>query len=430
VQAEHIDDTTLAGSLQLLALVGRGTGPRRPAHLARMAAAGPAGGRAVMRATCEVGSRMAERLRLGAEVTAALRQSTEVWDGTSGAYGHAGDEIPTPARYALLASQVVLHARLAGPDAALAVVRQRSGRWFDPDLAAVFARAGPDLLHHLDEVDVWAEVLAVEPTPVACVPEAQLDEVAEVFADMVDLKSPDTLGHSTGVAALTAEATRLLGMSAERGRTVRRAALLHDLGRVAVGGSVWQQARPLRTAQWEQVRLHPYHTERILDRSSALAPLAPLAGMHHERLDGSGYHHHLSAAALPAEARVLATADAFQAMTQPRPHRAAMPPDEAALILEADVAAGRLDAECVQAVVAAAGQPLPRRTVAWPADLTDREVEVIRVLARGASNRAIAEQLVISRRTAEHHVQHIYAKIGASTRAAAALFAMEHGLVR
>jgi HD-GYP domain-containing protein (c-di-GMP phosphodiesterase class II) len=427
--AERTDDTTLRGSLQLLALAGRGAGLGRARYLARMVGAGKEAGQAIVRSTCEVGSRMAERLRLGDGVRASLLDSTEVWDGSGGAFGRRGDQIALPARFALLAAQAVLADGVGGPDAAVAVVRDRAGHWFDPDLVGVFCRVGRDRLRGLAEVDVWSEVLAVEPVPHRCIPPSRVDEVAGVFADMVDLKTPWTLGHSTGVAALGAAAGELLGFAPDRVVVLRRAGLLHDLGRVAVSNAVWEQDRPLTTAQWEGVRLHPYHSERILDRSAVLAPLARVAGMHHERQDGSGYHLRVSGAAIPPEARVLAAADAFQAMTQPRPHRAAIPPEQAARHLDAEVAAGRLDVDCTRAVIEAAGQRPKRHTSAWPAGLTDREVEVLRLLAAGASNREIATRLVISPRTAEHHVQHIYAKIGGSTRAAAALFAMEHGLV-
>jgi HD-GYP domain-containing protein (c-di-GMP phosphodiesterase class II) len=209
---------------------------------------------------------------------------------------------------------------------------------------------------------------------------------------------------------------------------LRRAALLHDLGRVAVPNSVWEKPGPLTTGQWEQVRLHAYHSERILARSPVLEPLARIAGRHHERQDGSGYHRGATSAEVPVEARLLAVADAFQAMTQTRPQRPALTLEEAARAIESSAAAGLFDPDCARAVVVAADER-PSRT-RWPEGLSDREVEVLRLVARGMSNREVAAELVISRRTAEHHVQHIYAKIGVSTRAAAALFAMEHGLLR
>lgn len=176
--------------------------------------------------------------------------------------------------------------------------------------------------------------------------------------------------------------------------------------------------------------MHPYYSERILAASLVLEAIAPIAAMHHERLDGSGYHRAGRSQALSTAARVLAAADAFQAMTQRRPHREALDAERAAAELRAGAAAGELDPHAVDAVIEAAGLPRPARPRdVRPAGLTDREVEVLGLVARACSNREVAEQLQISRRTAEHHVQHVYAKIGVSSRSAAALFALEHDLL-
>lgn len=256
-----------------------------------------------------------------------------------------------------------------------------------------------------------------------------MDAVCRVFGDAVDLKSPFHHGHSAGVASLACDAAERLGMAAAEVRGLRRAALLHDIGRAAVPNGVWEKPGPLGFGDWERVRLHAYHSERILSRCAPLASLASLAGMHHERLDGSGYHRGASASATPMSARVLAAADAFQAATQERAHRPALGPEAAARSLAADADAGRLDGDAARAVIEAAGQRAPATRGARPAGLTDRQVEVLRLVARGLSNPEIARELVVTRRTAEHHVQDIYAKIGVSSRAAAALFAMEHDLL-
>jgi HD-GYP domain-containing protein (c-di-GMP phosphodiesterase class II) len=428
-RAEGTDESTLRGTLALVAMVGRGTGVRRGRHLARMAAAGRDGDATILRSVCEVGTRMAERLHLGAGVQAGLHDSTETWDGRAGAFGTTGDDIALGARFAVLATQAVLFDRLGGPAAALQMVRDRAGHWFDPAVADVFARVAPPLLHQMSEADVWDRVLEVEPRPVKRVPSSHLDEVASVFADVADLKSPFTLGHSPAVADLAARAAERVGLAAGRVAVVRRAGLLHDLGRVAVSGGVWARTRPLTAAQWEQVRLHPYYTERILERSATLADTARIAGMHHERHDGSGYHRGVNRGAIPVEARLLAAADAFEAMTQDRPHRPALAADAAARRLTTEAQSGAFEPECARAVIEAAGQAVPRKVGGHPAGLTDREIEVLRLLARGGTNREIAAALTISPRTAEHHVQHIYTKLGSSTRAAAALFAVEHGLL-
>lgn len=428
-RAEATDESTLRGTLSMVAIAGRGTGVRRGVHLARLVAGGKEADAAILRSVCEVGTRMAERLHLGAGVEAGLHDSTETWDGRAGAYRKTGENIALAARFAVLATQAVLFDRLGGPDAASQIVRDRSGHWFDPAVVDTFVRVGPVLLARMADADVWQEVLDVEPRPVKRLPPTHLDTVAAVFGDLADLKSPFTLGHSPAVAELAAAAAARVGLAADRVALVRRAGLLHDLGRVAVSGGVWARPAPLTSAQWEQVRLHAYHTERILERSSLLADAAPVAGMHHERHDGSGYQRGLGGGAIPVEARLLAAADAFQAMTQARPHRPARSADEAATRLAADARSGLFESACAAAVVEAAGQPRPQPRAGHPSGLTDREVEVLRLLAQGATNREIAATLVISVRTAEHHVQHIYGKLGRSTRAGAALFAVEHDLL-
>ncbi len=229
------------------------------------------------------------------------------------------------------------------------------------------------------------------------------------------------------MAELADRAAELSGYGDEARATVRTSALLLDLGRAGVSSSVWDRPGPLGPVEWERVRLHSYWTERILSRCPALARVAPLAAAHHERLDGSGYHRGARGIELSSGARLLAAADVFAAITEPRPHREAHTLADAARELHDEVVAGRLDAEAAGAVVEAAG--LPRRRAAWPNDLTDREVEVLRVLARGLSNREIAETLVLSPRTVQHHLASVYHKINLRTRAGAAVFAIENGLV-
>lgn len=414
--------------LRLTLGTGRGAGLRRPAKIATALVGDARHGIEILASVCDAASMIAGRLGLGSAVQDCVAQQFERWDG-KGPTSMVADEVALPARVGEVATQAVLFLDAAGAEAALAMVAQRAGGWFDPGVAAVFGRAGPGLMAELLAADPWRAVLEAEPRPVAHIDESDLDRVARCFADMVDLKSPDTVGHSSEVARLAETAAGTLGLAEGDVVTLRRAALLHDLGRVGVSSGVWEKKGPLGRAEWEQIRLHPYHTERILSCSPTLAPLGWIAGLHHERLDGSGYHHGVSASALPTSARILAVADTFQTATQDRPHRPARSTEQAAEHLTAEAAAGLLDADCVAAVVAAAGQERLRVRREWPSGLSDREVEVLRLLARGLSNQQIAERLVISRRTAEHHVQHIYTKIGHSTRAAAALFAMEHDLL-
>jgi len=428
--AERADFGNPREAFALLLQMGKGTGVDRVRYLARALRSGKKGDQAILGAVCEVGARLAERLGLGSGVRDGLYQSFERWDGKGTPQGLTTEDICLPARLAEVAHQAVIFDRLGGPESAVAVIRRRAGGWFDPSVAATFARLGAGILGEVGSRDVWTAVLETEPEPRRTIGREGLDGLARALADMVDLKSPFLLGHSSEVAELSERAASGLGFGAGAVTDLRQAALLHDLGRVAVSNGIWEKQAALGTTEWERVRLHPYQTERILARSRVLEPLARTAGMHHERQDGSGYHRGTAGAEVPAAARVLAAADAFQAMTQDRPHRPGLAPEAASAALAAEARAGRLDPECVRAVIEAAGQPPPKVRTVWPASLSDREVEVLRLVARGLSNRAIAGRLVISPRTAEHHVQHIYTKIGASTRAAAAMFAMEHGLVR
>jgi len=247
----------------------------------------------------------------------------------------------------------------------------------------------------------------------------------------VDLKSPFTLGHSVAVAELAEEAGRRLGLPPEQVVALRRAGFVHGFGRLGVSNSIWDRPGPLSAGEWERIRMYPYLTERMLHQSAALAPLGEIAVQHRERLDGSGYPRGLSGGAISRPARVLGAADAYASMREPRPHRPARAAPDAAAEMRAEVRAGRLDGPAVDAVLEAAGHRVPRRreALAGPAGLTAREVEVLVLLARGLSNKQIAERLVITPKTAGNHVEHIYAKIDASSRAAAAMFAVQHGLL-
>jgi len=379
---------------------------------------------------CEVAVRTSQRLGLGTGVQRGLNEIYERWDGKGHPQKLAGDDTASPARFAQVASQAILFGRLGGPELAAEVIRRRAGIALDPSIADAFLRHGRELLAEITSADASVAVIEAEPQPPRWITEPRLDEVARAFADLVDLKSPFMHGHSVGVSELAESAAANLGLPEDEVVCVRRAGLLHDLGRTGVPNGIWDKPGTLTASEWEQVRLHSYHSERILSRSSALAPLASLAGMHHERQDGSGYYRRATATMIPSGARLLAAADAYQAMTQERPHRPALTPGAAGEQLRSEAAQGRLDAEAVRAVLEAAGHPPSGTHLVWPAGLSDREVQVLRLVARGHSNREIARLLWISPKTAGHHVQHIYAKIGVSTRAAAAMFAMEHDLVR
>ena len=284
------------------------------------------------------------------------------------------------------------------------------------------------MLSNLDGTRTWQAVVDAEPALGMRLVGDDIDAALLAIADFVDLKSPYTLGHARAVADLVTGAAPQLGMAEDESRVLRRAALVHCLGRLGVSNSIWDKPGPLGMGEWERIRMYPYLTERILHQSAALAPLGEIAVQHRERLDGSGYPRGLSGIAISRPARILAAADAYQSMREPRPYREARTPDDAAGQLRDEVRAGRLDGPSVEAVLAAAGHRLARRPDG-PARLTDREVDVLRLLARGFSSKEIAARLVIAPKTARNHTEHIYAKIGTSNRAGASLFAVRHGLL-
>jgi HD-GYP domain-containing protein (c-di-GMP phosphodiesterase class II) len=380
------------------------------------------------RANCEVAARTAERVGLGPGVVDGLLDVYEQWDGNGGPQRLRGGAIAQPARIAQVAATAALFHGVAGRPAALAAIRQRAGRPLDPELVELLARRGGEALGVLDGLgDAVTAAVGAEPEPFVTFGHPQaVERVCRAFGEVVDIKTPLHHGHCTGVAALAAVAAERSGLAAEE---LYRAALVHDLGRASVPNGVWERPGPLGWAEQERMRLHAYHSERVLARCGPLAPVARLAGTHHERLDGSGYHRAETAPGLGPAERLLAAADVMQALTEPRAHRPARSPDEAAALLAGEARSGRLDPDAARAVVEAAGSASQRIQAPRPAGLTARQVEVLRLVARGRSNPEIARELVISRRTAERHVQDVYARIGVSSRAGAALYALEHDLI-
>jgi HD-GYP domain-containing protein (c-di-GMP phosphodiesterase class II) len=364
---------------------------------------------------CEVAQRFAGWLDLGSSIQAALEYVFASWDGR-GFPDVRGDAIPLPMRLLHVARDVSLFLSAAGPDEARAVVERRTGAAYEPRLAGLAARNFADLLAELDETPIWEQALEIEPSPQIRIAGERVDAAFMAIAALTGLKSPWLREHSTGVAELAEAAAWRLGLPAASVTLVRRAALAHDLGRVGVSNAIWEKPERLGFGEWERVRLHPHFTERAFAQSRGLAPIGILAGSHHERLDGSGYHRGTRGPGFDQAARILAAADCYGAMREARPYRAAFdaPAAEAKLMSEAEE--GLLDPEAVDAVLNAAGHRLRQRPRELPAGLTERELEVLLVLVRGESNQEIAEDLGISAKTVGHHVQHVYQKAGGPRR--------------
>ena len=429
--AHEVDLAGLPMVSFLLRRVGTGRPPlRRAGMAAALVATAGRGAAEAMTAHCQVAAAIARRLGLGREVQEPLLHVFARWDGRGIPRGVRGEALPLAIRLVHVASIAEVHHRGGGDEAAIAVARERSGGQFDPRLVEAFADCASEVLEGLAEESSWDSVIAAEPGLAKALAGDELDAALEAVADFGDLKSPWFTGHSRGVARLAAAAGQEAGLSDEAITELRRAALVHDLGRTGIPNTIWDKPGPLTDAERERVRLHPYYTERMLARPEALARLGAISASHHERLDGSGYHRSLPGSALSPAARMLAAADVYHAMTEARPHREALGTDEAAAELRAEVRAGRIDADAAEDVLTAAGHARAgARERARPAGLTARELEVLPLVARGASSRDVARELVIAEKTARNHIEHIYLKLGVSTRAEASLYAMRHGLV-
>jgi HD-GYP domain-containing protein (c-di-GMP phosphodiesterase class II) len=378
---------------------------------------------------CDVARILGGRMGLSGQVQQSLRHLYERWDGNGMPGDLRGTQIPLAVRLMQVAQDADVACQYGGIALANSTLTRWSGSGLDPEAVSVFLSLGEEPYKGLDASSIWAETMAAEPGPQPEVTEERLDACLSAVADFADLKSMWTAGHSRGVAELAERAAGVAGLDVAEVVMLRRSALVHDIGRVAVPVSVWAKPGPLTRGEYEQVRLHAYHSERVLDVCPALRPLARLAGSHGERYDGSGYHRGSRAGDLPAAAWLLAAADCYQAMREPRAHRGALPPQAAADELSRQAEEGRLPHEAVRAVLAAAGQPRRPVPLPRPAGLSERECEVLGLIARGMATKQVARQLGISPKTCDHHIQRLYRKTGLSTRAGATLFALEHGLI-
>ena len=381
-----------------------------------------------MAALCEVAGMLAERLGTPESIHGMFPLLTERWDGKSILGRAKGEEIPLPVRI-IQVGRDATYQRLLGDDRhVIGVLRSRSGKAFDPDVVAAAIDHHEEVLGPADPTGtVWDDVLAAEPRPRLSLVGQAIERALQAMGAFSDLVSHHLTGHSSGVGFLAGAAAEICEMSPAEVTATRRAGFLHDIGRTAVSSRIWSKPGPLTTDERERARLHPYHTERVLARSPFLAAYGSIAIAHHERLDGTGYHRGLDRSSLSPPARLLAVADAFHSKLESRPYRPALSPTQAIEVLSAKAKAGAYDPGMVGAIAEAAGQTPP--VIDHPSGLTEREVTVVGLLARGLQTKQIARELDISPKTVDRHIQNSYRKMDVSSRAAATLFAAEHGLV-
>ena len=423
----HIGPSQFAVMLLALRQAGSGASPLgRAGSIASIVGSAGHKVEAIFSGHCAVTTAVSERLGLDARVSAALPFTFARADAKGMPRGVGGDDVPVAVRIMQLADMAEVHNRLGGVDGAMSIANRHSGKLLSQGVVRTFCDAAPEILGDLDEP--WDRVIAAEPLPRPVLTEDQIDSTLEVIADIADLKSPWLSGHSRGVAYLAARAAAAAGMPDHDVTTLRRAGLVHDIGRTAIANNVWDKPSPLTDGERERARLHAYYTERMLRRPALFAGLAAVASSHHERLDGSGYHRGVRGSDIPLLGRYLAAADVFHAMQEERPYRPALNEKQALMQMRADVRDGRLDAAAVEAVLGAAGHRTSMPVTA-PAGLTPREVEVLVLIARGASTQQVSRMLHITPKTAGNHIERIYSKIGATSRSTATLFAMQHGML-
>jgi HD-GYP domain-containing protein (c-di-GMP phosphodiesterase class II) len=387
-------------------------------------------GTPILAGHCEVAQRIGQRIGLDKNMLDNLGMLYERFDGRGLPRGLSGDAVRRPVQIVTLAQDAISLTEARGFEAMIETLAKRRDGAYQAELVDVFLADAEALLQGLDGVVDRETILALEPEPHVWLDARACEEAFVAIADMVDMRMPFTYGHSRAVAALAEAAGKCVGMPEADIRNIRWAGYVHDVGELAVPVSTWMRAMRFSVRETDSAHLHPYHGDRAL---AALGQdgrvVAGLVLRHHERLDGTGYHRYAKAPDLSPAARILAAAEAFQTARENRPHRAAMSEAAAAAKLRDLVREGKLCPDGSEAVLTAAGQASRRRTAARLDGLTSREIEVLRLIAAGQTAKEAARTLDISPKTAENHIQNLYSKIGVSTRAGAALYALERGLV-
>ena len=388
--------------------------------------------RETMRSHCEIAELFARHLAFPDYVQQALRFQWERWDGKGMAYRLKGPTIPRASRVLHLVQVIELMHYFGGPPAARTIARDKRATRFDPDAVDAFLALAQqaNFWQSFEEQSAQEALLARRPATTADeAPADQSERVCEALADFIDLKTQETWHHSRAVAGVAVGIGTALGLNASELSRLRCAALVHDIGKVAVPVDILVKGEQRSSSEWETYRLHPYYTQRILERVNALQDLAQAASAHHEWFNGQGYHRQLCGEQIPLHGRVLAVANVYARLVQQVDQE-----DSADTLRHMRARVGvQFDPLCYEALVASVSMqgklgtlPCRPRKVG---NLTEREVEVLCLLAQGCNTPQIAHKLNISKKTVEHHISHIYAKIGVTCRTAAAVYAVQQGIV-
>lgn len=405
--------------------------PRRMAKLLSFMVQCGTVARETMRSHCEIAELFARHLDFSEYVQQALRFQWERWDGKGMAYRLKGAAIPRASRILHLVQVIELMHYFGGPPAAQAIARDKRATRFDPEAVDAFLALAQqeDFWPAFEEQSAQEALLARRPATAAdYAPADQSERVCEALADFIDLKTRETWHHSRAVAGVAAGIGIALGLNASEVSRLRCAALVHDVGKVTVPIDILVKGEQRSSSEWEIYRLHPYYTQRVLERVNALQDLAQAAAAHHEWFNGQGYHRQLCGEQIPLHGRVLAVANTYTRLVQQMGQE-----DSAGILRQMLSRVGiQFDPLCYEALVASVtaqgklGTPCRPRKVG---DLTEREVEVLCLLAQGCNTPQIARRLNISKKTVEHHISHIYMKIGVTCRTAAAVYAVQQGIV-
>ena len=352
VKFEDWTKASLSGFRFLLRNVLPGASfPRRMLRIAQIALQQRENNAELIGTRCERGAAIARQIGLSEATAEAIHSLDEHWNGGGYPESRRGNEIPLLARILNISQTMDVFAMRSDARSAVKAVSERSGRWFDPELARIVQSLEQDseLWQTAKETSARERVLEMEPGAALPASPQRIDSICQAFAQVIDAKSPYTFYHSVGVAEASIEIAEEMGLAPQTSTLVRRAALLHDIGKLSVSNAILEKPGKLTAEEWTAVRMHPAYTRMILRNIGGFDDLAYVAAAHHERLDGTGYPEGLTAEAMSLPARVIAVADVYQALSEKRPYRESLPTEVVFNIMDRDIP-GKLDADCLAAL--------------------------------------------------------------------------------